>query len=353
MPRGGKMERPEYIFEKLQREGENAIDEFITTRKSEELFLDFKRSADNGAGIVLHANDRNNLAKAISGFGNSEGGVIIWGVDCRKDVSGADVVEKSHKIADVTKFVSWLEGAISGCTVPPHVGVRSLAISVDSSGNGYAVIYIPRSERAPHQVVGKLQYYMRAGSDFVPVPHGVLAGMFGRRPQPHVYHQRFILMPTTIQEIYAQIEVAFLIRNDGPGIAENLFINAMALSLPGNNCKMKMTLKDADNWISWQEVGRHFSLISKPHLRLPPEAYIKSMSMQLLLAPPFTKDLKIVGICGSAGAAPNRFTIENEARKIERLYTDFIDKERQKVLTEDDSYKFAANILAMETTRKA
>ena len=79
------MGRAEDIFERIQQNGETAIDEFIITRKSEELFLDFKRSADNGAGRVLHSIDRDNFAKAISGFGNSEGGVIVWGVDCSKD----------------------------------------------------------------------------------------------------------------------------------------------------------------------------------------------------------------------------------------------------------------------------
>ena len=48
--------------------GEQAIDGFILERQSEELFLDFKRSSDNGAGDRLSDRDRDNLAKAISGF---------------------------------------------------------------------------------------------------------------------------------------------------------------------------------------------------------------------------------------------------------------------------------------------
>jgi hypothetical protein len=78
------MERAKELFEKIKSDGKSAIEEFIFTHKTEELFLDFKRSADNGNGQRLHQNDRKNLAKAISGFGNSEGGVVIWGVDCSK-----------------------------------------------------------------------------------------------------------------------------------------------------------------------------------------------------------------------------------------------------------------------------
>jgi hypothetical protein len=49
------MGRVEDIFEKIKREGESAIDEFILVRQAEELYLDFKRSADDGKGPrVLH-----------------------------------------------------------------------------------------------------------------------------------------------------------------------------------------------------------------------------------------------------------------------------------------------------------
>ena len=56
------MGRAEEIFEKIKRDGIVAVDEFFVQRQSEELFLDFKRSADNGEGTKLHENDRHNLA---------------------------------------------------------------------------------------------------------------------------------------------------------------------------------------------------------------------------------------------------------------------------------------------------
>jgi hypothetical protein len=186
--------RAEDIFERIQKNGGIAIDEFIISRKSEELFLDFKRSADHGGGRVLHPTDRDNLAKAISGFGNSEGGIIVWGVDSSKDKDSADVAHTKFPIQIVKKFLSWLEGAVSGCTIPPHSGVRHHYISINEKDEGFVISYIPKSVHAPHQVVGKNQYYIRAGSNFVPTPHAVLEGMFGRRPQPHVYHT-FVIGP--------------------------------------------------------------------------------------------------------------------------------------------------------------
>ena len=118
------MGRAEDLFSRFVVHGQAAVDALIQDRAAEELFLDFKRSADNGSGSKLHQSDRNNLAKAISGFGNSEGGVVVWGVDCRNVPASGDVASARVPIKDPKRFVSWLEGAVSGCTVPAHSGVR-------------------------------------------------------------------------------------------------------------------------------------------------------------------------------------------------------------------------------------
>ena len=118
------MGRAEDLFNRIVKEGEKAIDDFITDRQSEELFLDFKRSADDGKGKKLHDTDRGNLSKAISGFGNSEGGVVVWGVDCRNDAAQGDVAQYKVSIENPQRFVSRLEGAVSGCTIPAHPHIQ-------------------------------------------------------------------------------------------------------------------------------------------------------------------------------------------------------------------------------------
>ena len=55
------MGRAEDLYAGIELQGEHAIEEFIATRKSEELFLDFKRSSDDGKGTRLSDGDRNNL----------------------------------------------------------------------------------------------------------------------------------------------------------------------------------------------------------------------------------------------------------------------------------------------------
>ena len=121
------MNRADDLFSKLTTGGEGAIDELIVARKAEELFLDFKRSGDNGAGARLHDSDSKNFSKAISGFGNSEGGIILWGVDCSVGRDGADVATKKVPIKDAIGFASRLESAVSRSTTPAHSGVRNIA----------------------------------------------------------------------------------------------------------------------------------------------------------------------------------------------------------------------------------
>ncbi|RLC35377.1 MAG: hypothetical protein DRZ76_00145 [Candidatus Nealsonbacteria bacterium] len=166
-------ERAQEIYNRIKEEGLKAIDDYILTRSSEELFLDFKKSADDGKGKTLHPNDRNNLAKAISGFGNSEGGVIIWGIDCSRDSDGADVARAKHPIENVARFVSLLQSAVSACTIPPHSKVENFSIAENGKNSGFVATLITKSTSAPHQCVNDYKYYMRAGSSFTPVPHAV------------------------------------------------------------------------------------------------------------------------------------------------------------------------------------
>ena len=222
--------RAKDLFDRIVHEGLNAIQAYIQTRKSEELFLDFKRSSDNGSGTKLSTNDRKNLSKAISGFGNSEGGIVVWGVDCSDLGDGADVASAEVPIVNPTRFCGWLENVVSGCTIPPHSGVVNHTIQ-KTDEEGFVVTYIPKSNHSPHQMLPKQQYYIRAGSSFVPTPHDVLAGMFGKRPQPHVFHN-YILGLAVVEGTTLKFSVGIAACNEGPGIASDVYVTSMMHETP-------------------------------------------------------------------------------------------------------------------------
>lgn len=328
------MSRADDLFSRIEQGGEAAILEFVAGRKSEELFLDFKRSADNGAGARLHDNDRNNLAKAISGFGNSEGGVVVWGIDCSRDADGADVARARVPIQNVRRFVSWLEGAISGCTVPPHQGIRSIPLTQSAEGEGYAITLIPKSNHAPHQVVGRMQYYIRAGSDFLPAPHAVLAGMFGRVPQPHVFHSYLVSRPGVEGEAIRSA-VGIALCNDGPGVASDLFLSLMTVSHPGPNSGIRFETPDRENWMGTWAFERGVHLICKAGYRVPPEAQVQPLILHLSFAPPFESDLELKGIAGAGGAPPYRFSLRQTAAELDRVYGLYRELHEAGQLTEE------------------
>jgi hypothetical protein len=313
------MDRAEEIFNRIVEKGESAIDDFILTRISEELFLDFKRSSDNGSARILSQTDRNNLAKAISGFGNSEGGVVIWGVDCSKDIANADIARTKVPITDAKRFRSWLEGSVSGCTVPPHSGVRNEVVLCGQSQDGFVVTLVPKSNSAPHQVVGKLQYYVRAGSDFVPAPHGVLAGMFGRRPQPLVGVLYLTGLPKIVGDtIHA--EVGLVVSNWGQGIAKDVFLNASTWSTPGENSHVGYEVIRELNWGGTYALGFQLCMISEPAFRLPPEAKVQPVVMKVELCPPFTREFRVAVSVGAAHSPQSKAELKSGTEQVAEIY---------------------------------
>ena len=339
--------RAEDLFQQLITKGESAIDELIVSRKTEELFLDFKRSADAGDGRHLHEKDNATFGRAISGFGNSEGGIIVWGVDCSRAFDGADVASLKSPIKDAAAFTSKLEAAVTRCTIPPHSGVRSVAITRAGALDGFVVSLIPKSNTAPHQTVARLQYYMRAGSDFMPVPHAILAGMFGRRPQPSVGIMR-IISPAEIDGDAITFRIALAIRNEGPGIARDIFLTLIGSSMPCPVGSLEFESTDLVNWIVLQSLGVHMSYMSKPDVRLAPDSQIMPCQLNFRIFPEFTSALEIKGKIGCEGAMPISFQFENTAEKIELAYKGILHRRALGFPIEQELRRFPKDVLGID-----
>lgn len=320
-------ERAKEVYNRIRKEGFKAIEGYIITRSSEEFFLDFKRSADDGNGKVLHGNDRNNLAKAISGFGNSEGGVVIWGIDCSKDYDGADVAKAKHPIENVARFVSLLQSAISACTIPPHAKVENFGVVEEGKNSGFVATLIPKSTSAPHQCINDYKYYMRVGSSFTPVPHAVLSGMFGRRPQPWVFLM-FSVGPAKVNkkdlgdEVLCQI--GLMITNDGRGIARDAFLNVETYQLPGKNCNSWFNWTDRANWTGSFSFGFKLGIICNENFRIPPRNFAQPVILNLSFMPPFERDLSIKLKCGCEGSEPFDIDLRNDKESIDKYYREII-----------------------------
>ena len=318
------MSRAEDIFQKLIYFGEDAIDDFIVNLQTEELFLDFKQAVSTGKnGTSLHKDDRKNLAKGISGFGNSEGGVIVWGVECSRDCDIGDVAKAKVKVKNVHRFLSWLENAISGCTIPSHNKVRNHIISVDENGDGFIATYIPKSELAPLMTTTNSAIYIRSGSNNVPAPYSVIAGMFGRRPQPNVdlllaskslevleNSDEDMLYPKSIDnppEKYVKISFSLQAENNSNVIAREIYLSCRTLNYGGEYNKVRYLNYNQMDSIPGTE--GQLNLITRPELRLPPRGIVRFSNIDIIFSPYIDDDFQLEGVIGADNTAPKDFRI--------------------------------------------
>ena len=325
------MSRAEDIFQKLVYFGEDAIDDFIINSQTEELFLDFKQAVSVGKNFTtLHRDDRKNLAKAISGFGNSEGGVIVWGVECSRDIEIGDVAKAKVKVKNVYRFLSWLENAISGCTIPSHNKVRNHIISADENGDGFIATYIPKSDIAPLMTTTGNTIYIRSGSNNVPAPYSVIAGMFGRRPQPNVEllfadkslevlenADEDMLYPNSIDnppERYVKISFSLQCNNDSNVIAREMYLSCTTGSTGGEYNKLRFLNYNQMDTIP--AIEGQLNLITRPELRLPPRGVLKFTNVNLILSPFIEDDFLLDGVAGADGTAPKNFRLYISKNKL-------------------------------------
>lgn len=345
------MSRAEDIFQKLVYFGEDAIDEFIVNMQTEELFLDFKQAISIGKnGSTLHKDDRKNLAKCISGFGNSEGGVVVWGVECSRDIDIGDVAKAKVKVHNVYRFLSWLENAISGCTIPSHNKVRNHIISVDKNGDGFIATYIPKSDQAPLMSTVGNNIYIRSGSNNVPAPYSVIAGMFGRRPQPNVdlliEDKSLEIVDNTDEDIlYPQsidnppeksVKISFSIKgkNNSNVIARELYLSCDVASTGSEYNKVRFL--NYNQMDSIPNLDGNLNIITRPELRLPPLGSLKFTNVDVILSPLVDEDFLVDAVIGAEGAAPKNFRIYIPKNKLRSFVARAIreDENKQMLLTE-------------------
>ena len=84
----------------------------------EEEWLDFKV-----AGIDKDA--KRNWSRALSGFANTEGGVIVWGVIAKKDSDDVDAANGIEMVVKPESFASRLMELHHSATDPPVAGVEA------------------------------------------------------------------------------------------------------------------------------------------------------------------------------------------------------------------------------------
>lgn len=190
------------------------IENFVKNKQEEHLHLDFKLVNKSD---LTHRDDKKNFAKAMSGFANSSGGIIVWGVDAQKNDEQIDCAVELIPINDVKLFLTKLNSLTAEGVSPLVDSIQHKAIAIND-GKGYAVTLIPESSAGPHMAkLRENRYYKRSGDSFRQLEHFDIADMFGRRPHPN------LVLNYRIKMLQGGKSIILTIVNAGKGVARAPF----------------------------------------------------------------------------------------------------------------------------------
>lgn len=181
--------------------------------EQESRHLDFKLLSKPDFG----PDDKRHLAKAVSGFANADGGIILWGVDARRDRGDDDIdqVVATPGVDNARQLLAKLNGLSSEATTPGLQGLDHRIIQGSDGLPSFVATYVPEGASGPYMAMlgeARHRYYRRIGSAFVPMDHSMVADMFGRRPRPALQLELFLPSPN-------DLHVGARISNVGRGIA--------------------------------------------------------------------------------------------------------------------------------------
>jgi hypothetical protein len=185
------------LFERLRQEGASVVHELVKQRTRESVQLDFKTKVNPSKG-ELATEDRQYLGPIMSAFSNSSGGLVVLGVEARRDKE--DKIDAASLVCPITglkRFHSDVTSAVGELLMPRHEGVEVIAIE-DGADQGFLAIYVERSERRPHRSEAKddKRYYKRAGDQTFIMEHYDIEDSFRRMSVA-----KLALVPRALEEV--------------------------------------------------------------------------------------------------------------------------------------------------------
>jgi hypothetical protein len=169
-----------------------SLQDLIDAGETEGLYLECKAPASP----ALNPGMRQHLAEATSGFSNTSGGVLIWGLSTTKHAhSGLDVLTQIEPIGNVASLAANIDRAIPTVAYPTVRSVPSRILRRQKTDTrGAVVTYIPASPGDPVQSVLDRKFYLRTIDGFVEMPYDVLKRMFAGSSGPDIQ----LLLPSRL-----------------------------------------------------------------------------------------------------------------------------------------------------------
>lgn len=181
----GSFSRAHRLFDQITNSSDptRLLKECVDQHRSEDDFLEFK-----GAGKIKDAGVKEHWSQALSGFANTEGGVLVWGIRAAsihgRNVDAAIALDLAP---DPEALKQQLKDVALAATVDPVPGVRLEHYCVgQNTREGFVVCLVPEGPRKPYraEMHPMKQYYQRVLDRFCVIPHPLLRSLFYPRSFP-------------------------------------------------------------------------------------------------------------------------------------------------------------------------
>jgi len=211
-------------FEIFQNFSIDCLNELISSKQEEGLNLDFKTVR----GSFDSKDTKRIYGEALSGFANSDGGAIVWGINTKR-IDNIDYAEELIPIENVESFYNFLKSKEKDLVKPIIEGVEHKFLKTDNS-SGFVITFIPLSDLTPHMsyATGEHKYYKRNSDRFYTMEHFDVEDMFGRRKKPRLkLDYKFVLSSTSssggkVTKYSYRMYLSLI--NDGRGTARYPFL---------------------------------------------------------------------------------------------------------------------------------
>jgi hypothetical protein len=190
---------------------------------------DFKGGTSQGVALT-DGEVKKIWSEALAGFATTSGGVLVWGLDARKQAGDTvDRVVALNLVPDPSGLKSRLQQLLPQATDPPIPGVRvESVVDPTQNGRGFVVCFVPESSYKPHrtEMAGK-KWVMRISDSFVDVPPSVLRSLFFPHRHSYIFLRAYCKTECTDAMSRAgELKAMFSLRlcNEGPATATDLLV---------------------------------------------------------------------------------------------------------------------------------
>ena len=197
------------------------IQEMINNGESEGLHLECKAPHKPQLDQEL----RSHLSVVLSGFSNTEGGVILYGVETnRHRHSKLDVLTEVVPVGNCAGFAGQISAKIPSLTTPPITNAKVKILKSDPAHTkGLVVVCVSKAMGDPIQTVANQHFYYHTGTSFERCPHEMIKRLFAATESPELVPA--IDVRTIEKKDERGWEIPIVIHNLSSAIAEHTVIS--------------------------------------------------------------------------------------------------------------------------------